>query len=154
MTEAPRFEDQIAVQATIQRYALAVDSGRFELFDQTFTADARLDYRSAGGPDGGRDQVRRWLEQSRAGLLRWQHHLSPSIITFDGSTAVGRTDVYTANVFKDPTGRVHVLHAGGCYHDELVHTRDGWRIHHRRFENTWADGPGVDVLLPDPTRAA
>ena len=46
-------------QATIQRYALAVDSGRFELFDETFTADAELDYRSAGGPNEGREK---WVD--------------------------------------------------------------------------------------------
>lgn len=154
MTEANRFADQLAVQATIQRYALAVDSGRFELFDQIFTADAELDYRSAGGPNEGRDQLRQWLEKSRAGLVRWQHHLSPSIIDLEDATALGRTDVYTANVFREASGGVHVLHAGGRYHDQLIHTRDGWRIRRRRFENTWADGPGVDVLLPDPTRAA
>ena len=36
---------------------------------------------------------------------------------------------------------------------ELVRTAAGWRICARRFESTWADGPGVDVLLPDPTAA-
>ena len=153
MPEIPRLDDHFAVQATIQRYAFAVDSGRFELFDETFTADSELDYRSAGGPCGSRDEVRRWLEQSRAGLLRWQHHLSPPLIDLNGAAARGRTDVYTANVFRDPSGQVHVLHSGGCYHDELVDTLDGWRIRRRRFESTWADGAGIDVLLPEPTRS-
>src|SRR5262245_49233551 len=100
----------LEIQATIQRYGDAVDSLRFQLFDDTFTADAELDYRSAGGPCGSRDALRDWLATSRAGLLQWQHHLSPPMIELKGERARARTDVYTPNVYRDAQGHVRVLH--------------------------------------------
>jgi hypothetical protein len=143
-------DERFAVIDTIQRYARAVDSGDFALFDETFTPDADLDYRSAGGPRGGRDEVRAWLAQSRSALLVWQHHLSPPMIEIDGETVRTRTDVYTPTLFRDATGKVHALDTGGRYHDELVTTPHGWRIAKRRYENVWADGAGAGSMIPDP----
>jgi hypothetical protein len=152
MTEVGPTADLLAIQATIQRYGEAVDSQRFDLFDDTFSADAELDYRSAGGPCSNRDTVRDWLAASRAHLLQWQHHLSPPMIELDGDRARSRTDVYTPTVFRDAQGQVRVLHTGGRYHDELLRTPDGWRIVRRRYENTWVDGAGAGTMIPDPSR--
>ena len=152
MSGASRSDDLLAIQATIQRYGQAVDSLRFELFDDTFSADAELDYRAAGGPCGSRDAIRDWLASSRATLVQWQHHLSPPMIELDGESARARTDVYTPNVYRDAAGRVRVLHTGGRYHDELARTPRGWRIVRRRYENTWVDGEGAGAMIPDPHR--
>jgi SnoaL-like protein len=153
MGDSADADERLAIQDTIQRYALAVDAQRFELFDDTFSDDALLDYRSAGGPCGDRDAIRDWLARSRAGLIQWQHHLSPPAIELHGERANARTDVYTPNVYRDPEGRVRVLHTGGRYHDELARTPQGWRIVRRRYENTWVDGEGAGAMIPDPTRA-
>ena len=145
-------EDRFAILETLQRYVRAVDSGEFGLFDDAFTADAELDYRSAGGPCGSRDEVRAWLAKSRASVLSWQHHLSPPIFDAMGGAVRTHTDVYVPNLFRDERGAVQILHTGGRYHDELVATPGGWRIARRRFENTWAHGAGVGAMIPDPTR--
>lgn len=152
MSNVENVVDLLAIQATIQRYGQAVDSLRFELFDETFTVDAELDYRSAGGPSGSRDAIREWLASSRANLLQWQHHLSPSIIELEGERARARTDVYTPTVYRDADKRVRVLHTGGRYHDELARTSRGWRIVRRRYENTWVDGAGAGGMIPDPSQ--
>src|SRR5262245_18980378 len=117
MNDAERVADLFAIQATIQRYGEAVDSQRFELFDVTFSADAELDYRSAGGTCGNRDTLRDWLATSRAGLVQWQHHLSSPMIEIEGARARARTDVYTPTVYRDGQGVASVLHTGGRYHD-------------------------------------
>jgi hypothetical protein len=152
VNDVDRVEDLLAIQATIQRYGQAVDAMCFELFDETFSADAELDYRSAGGPCGSRDEIRDWLAASRAHLVQWQHHLSPPIIELEGARAKARTDVYTPTVYRDAAGRAHVLHTGGRYHDELARTPYGWRIVRRRYENTWVDGAGAGDMIPDPSR--
>lgn len=147
-------DDRFAVLEVIQRYAHACDSGEFERFDETFTADAELDYRSAGGPLGDRDQLREWLAKSRSGLLMWQHLLSPPLLGVRGDAVHARTDVYTPNLFRGAGGQVGILHTGGRYHDELVATPRGWRISRRCYENVWVHGAGAGDAIPDPLRGA
>jgi len=143
-------DDRFAIIETIQRYVRAVDGQQFQLFDHTFTADAELDYTSAGGPRGGRDALRAWLANSRSSLLMWQHHLSPPMIELDGKCVRTHTDVYTPTMLRGEDGASVLLHTGGRYHDELIHTPEGWRIVKRRYESVWAHGPGVGSLIPDP----
>ena len=150
MSDSSRAGQLFAIQATIQRYGEAVDSLRFELFDDTFTVDADLDYSSVGGPRGNRDALRAWLAKSREGLLQWQHHLSPPMIELEGERAHARTDVYTPTVYRNAEGRVCVLHTGGRYHDELARTPQGWRIVRRVYESTWADGEGAGDMKLSP----
>jgi hypothetical protein len=145
-------EDRFAVVDAIQAYAQAVDTGRWELFDRAFTRDADLDYTSAGGPRGGPDELHTWLAKAREGLLGWQHHLSPPRIEAADGAVRAVTDVYTPNLFRDPSGETGLLHTGGRYHDELVRTPRGWRIARRRFETVWVHGPGAGDMIPDPTR--
>ena len=152
MPQPLRADDRFAVIEVIQRYARACDSGEFSLFDETFTADAELDYRSAGGPLGDRDAVREWLAKSRSGLLMWQHHLSPPALERRGAAVHARTDVYTPNLFRGAADRVGILHTGGRYHDELIATPEGWRIRKRRYENVWVHGAGAGEAIPDPLR--
>jgi hypothetical protein len=151
MSQGLSAEDRFGILDAIQRYARAVDSGEFALFDETFTPDAELDYRSAGGPCGGRDEIRDWLATSRGALLVWQHHLSPPLIEVVAGRVCARTDVYTPNLFRDGQGEVRILHTGGRYHDELVRTAHGWRIARRRFETVWVHGPGAGSVIPDPS---
>ena len=147
-------DDRFAIIDTIQRYGRAVDAQQFELFDSTFTADADLDYTSAGGPRGGRDALGAWLAKSRSAIATWQHHLSPPMIEPQGDRVRARTDVYTPNLLRGEGGASVLLHTGGRYHDELIETPDGWRIAKRRYENVWAHGPGVGTAIPDPLRSA
>jgi len=154
MSRALTADDRFAVMEVIQRYGRACDSGEFGLFDDTFTADAALDYRAAGGPNGGRDELRAWLAKSRSGLLMWQHHLSPPLLEAHGDTVHARTDVYTPNLFRGAANQVGILHTGGRYHDELIATPNGWRIQRRRYENVWVHGAGAGVAIPDPLGGA
>jgi hypothetical protein len=61
MSGASRSDDLFAIHATPQRHGQAVDSLRSERFDVTFSSDAELDDRAAGGPCGSRDAIRDWL---------------------------------------------------------------------------------------------
>ncbi len=150
MDEPLSADDRFAIGDVIGRYGRAVDLGEWALFETTFTADAELDYRSAGGPIGSRGEIRDWLARSRAGLAGWQHHLSPPRLERRGERVHASTDVYTPNLMRDAAGVLALLHTGGRYHDELVRTAEGWRIARRRYENVWAHGAGAGSAIPDP----
>src|SRR5262247_3326577 len=117
MAQVLTAEDRFGILEAIQRYVQAVDSGSFELFDDAFLPDADLDYRSAGGPRGSRDEVRDWLAKCRAGVVHWQHHLSPPVFDLTGEAVRTRTDVYVPNLVRGAGGAVEILHTGGRYHD-------------------------------------
>jgi SnoaL-like domain len=56
--------DTIEIQELLARYARGVDSKDWELYRSVFTRDAFIDYSSAGGSAGPRDEVAAWLEQA------------------------------------------------------------------------------------------
>ncbi len=150
MPDSDSLLEHLAIALPIQKYGLAVDSQNFALFDDAFTEEAILDYRSAGGPRGDRSVIAEWLRTSREGMVQWQHHLSPPMIELRGDSARARTDVYAPCFYADSAGTVTAFHTGGRYHDELVKKSDGWWICGRRFEATWSDG--VDGATgPGPT---
>ena len=148
MTDADSLLEHLAISLPIQKYGRAVDSHSFELFDEVFTAEAILDYESAGGPKGDRDEIGAWLRESREGMVQWQHHLSPPMIERLGDSALARTDVYAPCFYAEPGGSTVAFHTGGRYHDELVKRAGGWWICARRFEATWSDGSGADQGSP------
>lgn len=44
--------DQLSIDAVITGYAVAVDDGSWQDYQDLFTPDGRADYRSAGGVEG------------------------------------------------------------------------------------------------------
>ncbi|MEV5559052.1 nuclear transport factor 2 family protein [Nonomuraea wenchangensis] len=48
--DARELADRLEIADLLARYTRAVDSGRWERLDEVFTADAVIDYSSAGGP--------------------------------------------------------------------------------------------------------
>ena len=138
--------DRLDVQDVITRYAIALDTRRPDQLDEVFLPDARLDYRSIGGPLDAYPAVRAWLEAAMARFDSWQHLLGNFAIAVDGDRATARTDLY--NPLVGPEG---VLHTGAVYEDELARTSDGWRIAARTVHLTWMDGPLPDGAAPPPT---
>ena len=141
--------EHLAIALPIQRYGLAVDSQDFTLFETVFTAEATLDYTSAGGPSGPREMIGEWLRESRAGMVQWQHHLSPSMIKLEGSTASARTDVYAPCFYSDSgTERtIKAFHTGGRYHDELIKRDERWSAFYRALLERFAAHGACEINL-------
>lgn len=132
-----RVGDELEIRALLSRYARAVDTKDWQLYRSVFTADAHIDYSSAGAPVGARDEVADWLAVA-FGAIPWSMHYITNVETdIDGDTATARAMFY--NPMQLP-GKAEQSCCGGYYHHELVRTPDGWRSRSLREENVWFVG--------------
>ena len=127
--------DRIEINDLLTRYAHAVDSKDWVLYRTVFTPDAFIDYESAGGIKGDREEVANWLEQTMAGFPMTQHLISNIGVTLEGDTAHVRAMFY--NPMGMPTGKN--FFCGGWYNHDLVRTAEGWRSRRLIEESAWFD---------------
>ena len=133
----------LAIQNTISRYCLALDTHDFSILKQVFTADIHADY-SAVSPQNkdirGLDAMIDRLMVILEGKIT-QHALSTQILDFDPNTSDSSSYIckamtyFTANTFidknreKDGLDHVTVL---GRYEDVIEEISPGeWRIRQR-----------------------
>ena len=138
--------DETQIAALLYRYARAVDTKDWELYRSVFTADAHIDYSSAGAVVGGRDEVVDWFA-ANFGALPWSMHYITNIevLARGPETATVRAMFYNPMQLPGSTG---VSACGGYYHHELVRTGDGWRSRALREENVWFTGRGEGSPAP------
>ena len=132
--------DRIRMDDLLTRYASAIDHRDWALLDTVFTADAHLDYRTAGGLEGDYPEVRQWLADVLPIFDVTQHLVVNR--EFEGGDGGARArscflNVNRLNVEGDPWQ----FTVGGQYHDRLVRTADGWRIADRIEYTLWWDNP-------------
>ncbi len=134
--------DRIEIDDLLTRYATAVDARDWELLDTVFTADAVLDYRSAGGIRGPYPRVRDWLA-SVLPLFEWTQHLVVNravVVEPDGAAARSRSIFHNPNEMT-VDDRPWLFVVGGCYHDRMERGPGGWRITVRVEETLWWNHP-------------
>jgi 3-phenylpropionate/cinnamic acid dioxygenase small subunit len=134
--------DRSEIDDLLTRYASLIDRRRFSELDTVFTADATLDYRSAGGIRGSFPEVRDWLATVLP-FFSWTQHL---VLNRAVELAPGADGATSQSAFHNPNGAVvegepWLFVVGGAYHDRLVRTPEGWRIAHRVEETIWWDNP-------------
>jgi SnoaL-like domain len=134
--------DRIEIDDLLVRYATAVDSRDWTLLDTVFTADAQLDYRSAGGIRGTYGEVRDWLA-SVLPIFTWTQHL---VVNRAVDLAPGGDTGTAVSIFHNPNGLLvegqpWLFTVGGRYHDRLARRAAGWRITARVEETTWWEHP-------------
>ncbi len=130
--------DKLEIHESLARYARAVDTKDWDLWKSVFTADAQVDYRSAGGAVGPRDEVADWLRDSLAPFPMTQHYITNVEVDLDGD----RADV-TA-LFHNPImfpGASELSFCGGRYHHRFVRTSEGWKSSELREESLWFHNP-------------
>jgi hypothetical protein len=126
--------DRVELAELMHRYALAIDTARFDDLRDVFTDDASVDFGSVDqyveGATGvsGIDAIVNWFRTVLAPFPDVLHFMSNHVIDLDGDRARVRTTM-------------HVLHMpmGGIYDAQAVRTAHGWRIRNfrldeRRFE--------------------
>lgn len=123
------------IQQTLNTYPLAIDFKNGPLFTSVFTQDAFANYTGPLSNLTGIDAVREGLLASVAGLAT-QHQLGTTLIDIDeDSKEANSTTYFTANlvsVAPETAGSFTVLF--GLYRDDLVETKEGWRISRRQLE--------------------
>jgi len=142
--------DRLEIDDVLTRYSTLIDARRFDELDQVFTADAVLDYRSAGGIRGSFPEVRDWLA-SVLPVFTWTQHLvtNRAVDIVPGSVEAGARSLFQNPNGAEIDGRPWLFVVGGAYHDRLVRTDAGWRIRHRVEETIWWDNP-LPGLPPVP----
>jgi len=146
-------EDIIKVTATINLYAIALDSHRYDLFDKVFAEDCRTDF-GGGAAFVGRDALKQAFAAIHAPFHSTQHIVSGHSVTADGDRAfcVSYVHGYFSRVID---GHICVFDSTGWYDDQLVRAGTGWLIKDRVSRMVTANGdhrvmqamPGVDVAF-------
>ncbi|MGI8331273.1 nuclear transport factor 2 family protein [Actinomadura scrupuli] len=132
--------DRLLIGEVLTRYTLAVDTGQWDLLNAVFTPDAVIDYTSAGGVKGVRDEVRGWLAEVLPTWPGRQHFIGNVSISVDGDAAIvtaSFTDTLAPTrdaVSADAPG---IIRGGGWYHHRMVRTPDGWRSRELVEEQLW-----------------
>jgi hypothetical protein len=139
--------DRFAIDDLLTRYAMAVDAAEWELLDTVFTPDARIDYTSAGGIAGSRDQIKEWLALALAAFPVRQHLIGNKRVTIDGDTAAVRAYFFNPMYLQGPDGSQRYAPGGGYYNHSLVRTSEGWRSRELIEEEVWREGLS-DLAIP------
>lgn len=134
----------------VNLYPIAVDTLRFELFDEVFTADAHVDF---GGPAQWRDLVslKRDFATVHKPFQATQHHTGNHRVSIQGDRANCISYVH-AHFIRPVSGGGNMFEACGWYDDVLKRTAAGWRIVHRVNRTLWSGGnPTVMQTMPGVT---
>lgn len=122
-------EDRQDIADVLLRYATGIDQSDWPLFRTVFTDDCEVDYGEIGTWTGA-DAVTQFMEQAHAVAGHTMHRMSNQVITVAGDKAAARTYVDAVILVADNTSGVNAI---GFYDDEVVRTKDGWRVARRRF---------------------
>jgi hypothetical protein len=134
--------DRMEIQDVLARYSDAIDSRRWDILDELFTADASIDYTCMGGIAGGLAEQKAFLAEFVPAFPASQHLAATSTFDIDGDTARVRTICFNPMVIKDEQ---HVLFCGLWYRDVFVRIDDQWRIKDRVQDR----GFSLDMRRPE-----
>ncbi|WP_030776805.1 nuclear transport factor 2 family protein [Streptomyces sp. NRRL S-920] len=152
--------DRLAIDALITEYAVTVDDGDWDAYQQLFTPEGRADYRSAGGIEGGYAEVAAWLAGTMRMFPMRQHLIVNRRLEFGaldqdiGDTARLQADYVNPMRFAagphdpdDPDDAVGPgastapdFICGGRYAFSLVRTSSGWRMRAVAVREKWRRG--------------
>lgn len=121
--------DLYDIQEVLVRYATGIDRRDWDLFRRCFTEDVQADYEGVASWNSP-DEIADYMAAAHAGMGHTMHRLSNIAITVDGDRATARTYVDAVLMAADGQSGVNPV---GFYDDDLVRTRDGWRICRRTF---------------------
>ncbi|RJG03205.1 nuclear transport factor 2 family protein [Noviherbaspirillum sedimenti] len=142
-------QDELSVLQLLNRYGVAVDSKRWDVFDQVFTEDVIADY---GAPVvfEGLAAFKRGAEAAWGPFDASQHSMSNTVWERRGDT--GRSLTY-GNWFIIRRGVEggDLWEGRGWYYDEWVLRDAGWRIKRRCCRTMSWSG---NLLVVDPTAKA
>jgi hypothetical protein len=137
MSEPRYLADVRAIEQVLYRYAIAVDTGDLDAFDEIFTPDAALDMSVAGTLTPAEYRAR--CESVLPGLDATHHLLAAPVVAVDADRATAHT-YYQAQHARNGCPGGPLLLIGGWIDDELVRTDAGWRVARRRGRAVWFDG--------------
>lgn len=130
--------DRRAIDDLLIRYATAVDTKDWDLYETCFTEDAFIDYESAGGIKGKLPEVRSWLEKTLVMFPMTQHVVCNRVVDVSGDKATARSVFYNPMGLPQGEDRSLLFFDGGYYNDKLVKIDGQWRIVERIEESSYS----------------
>lgn len=144
--------DEAAIVRTLNLYALAMDTQRWDLFDRIFTPDVDADY---ADPAHWRDleSFKRDFAAYHTPFDSTQHVMMNHLVEVKGDLA--NSFVYsTWLLIKQGTEGGDHWQGTGWYDDLLVRTADGWRIKKRTCRVLWWEAIRGSTSPTAPTSAS
>ncbi|MEV0115217.1 nuclear transport factor 2 family protein [Streptomyces sp. NPDC059037] len=142
--------DRLAIDALITEYAVTVDDGDWDAYRNLFAPDGRADYRSAGGIEGGADDIAGWLSDTMRLFPMRQHLIVNRRLRFEtldqdtGDTAHVQADYVNPMRFARDDGAASTAPdfvCGGRYAFAALRTHAGWRLRQVVVEEKWRQSP-------------
>jgi hypothetical protein len=130
MGDNDRVGDQLAIRQLLATYTWALADRDWPAWRAVFSADAQVDYSTAGGPAGSVDDAVGWIEASIGGLDKAVSHGGNELIDFVDDVSANVRSIYKM-VMQIGTDEPTFLEACGWYFDTVIATSDGWRISNR-----------------------
>lgn len=143
--------DRLAIDSLITEYAVTVDDGDWDAYQQLFTPDGRADYSSAGGIDATAAEVAGWLAGTMELFPMRQHLIVNRRLRF-GALDQDIDDVahvqadyvnpmrFTSREGGDGGGKESSAPdfiCGGRYAFTALRTQSGWRLRQVTVEEKW-----------------
>lgn len=129
--------DRFEINDLLIDYGSAVDDKNFDAFDELFTMDALIDYTATGGIKGTLSEIKAYLSKALPMFPVYQHMMCNSQVWPDGDKARAKTMCHNPMVMRNADGDTQVAWFGIWYLDELVRTKQGWRIAKRVIESSY-----------------
>lgn len=138
----------------IHLYALAIDTQKWDLFDEVFASDVIADY-GEGAVWTGLATFKQVFAVIHAVYSGTQHTMSNTVWDLQGDKGYAMSYGHF-RLIKPGTPGGDFWEGQGYYDDKLVKVQGKWRIQHRINRLTWAGGnpqvlqttPGVEVQVP------
>jgi hypothetical protein len=143
-------EDIVEIINLVNLYPVAVDTLRFDLFDQIFTPDVQASF---GGAAQWRDlaSLKRDFAAIHEPFTATLHVTTNHQVGVDGDKATCISYV-RGQFIRDVGEGESLFESTGWYDDRLVRTPAGWRIRERACRSVWAGGdPRVLQTKPGVT---
>jgi 3-phenylpropionate/cinnamic acid dioxygenase small subunit len=147
-------EDTLEITQLLYRYARAIDGRDWKALERVFTPDARIHYAVERGAELRFAELGAWLAKALTIFKATQHVITNPLVELAGDGARCTSYLTGTHVQVRHDGREVLTTEGSVYSDQLVRTREGWRIAARKLERLWVDGTylGPDEVQLFPPR--
>ena len=144
--------DRFLIQDLITEEAAAIDERDWDRWEETYVADAKIDWSGNGGAKGDPKVIRAWassvLSEANFPYPQYQHYCTNFRIRVDGDTATCRHLQIIPISVVSPGGGRQIAFSGIWFEDQRVRTSDGWRISARREFRAWQHNFPATFAVP------
>ena len=124
--------DRILIEENMNKYAICIDTKDYDLFRSIFLDDVEVtviyDPKWKGGEEikfNGKENWVKYVKEAISQYRATQHMLGNPMISFDGETAIVRTDLQASHYYiKDPEAKTTLW---GFYETHMV-KNENWKI--------------------------